>query len=101
MFNFKSWKRLEAELTRLRHDAHLTRHLSEQFIEVSPFNGNLYHWYACILGPLGSLYYGGKFFVDIRIPADYPSVPPYVRFATIIHHPNIDAREGDIQLDVL
>ena len=62
---------------------------------------DLYHWYGRILGPLGSCYYGGTFFVDIVIPDDYPNDPPFVRFVTKMWHPNIDSETGLIRLDIL
>lgn len=41
-----------------------------------------YKWEGVILGPLGSPYQDGLFFLSIDLPNEYPSKPPIITFLT-------------------
>jgi len=52
-------------------------------------NDNWYKWQLCILGPKGSPYEGGVYYLSIEFPNTYPFSPPSVQFITPIYHSNI------------
>ena len=61
---------------------------------------NIYKWTGSIIGPEGSPYAGGIFWLDVDFPVDYPFKPPRVTFTTKVFHPNVNAN-GGICLDIL
>lgn len=69
-------------------------------IDFVAIDDQLTHLSASIVGPPGSPYEGGKFFLYIVVPQFYPMFPPTVRFLTKIVHPNI-SRHGDVGIDII
>eukprot|EP01006_Ploeotia_vitrea_P059910 TRINITY_DN74989_c0_g1_i1.p2 TRINITY_DN74989_c0_g1~~TRINITY_DN74989_c0_g1_i1.p2 ORF type:complete len:147 (-),score=60.82 TRINITY_DN74989_c0_g1_i1:46-486(-) len=60
-------------------------------ISAGPIGNDMFHWQAVIEGPEGTPYAGGVFFVDMKVPKDFPFKPPRCKFDTKIYHPNINA----------
>jgi ubiquitin-conjugating enzyme E2 D/E len=66
----------------------------------APLGEDLFNWQGTVMGPSGTPYEGGVFFLAVNFPSDYPFKPPKVRFTTQVYHPNINSN-GAICLDVL
>uniref|UniRef100_A0A146LUN9 E2 ubiquitin-conjugating enzyme n=1 Tax=Lygus hesperus TaxID=30085 RepID=A0A146LUN9_LYGHE len=64
-------------------------------------DGDLTHWRGFVIGPEQTPYEGGKFYIDIHIPPDYPFSPPNMKFETRVWHPNVSSQTGFICLDIL
>ncbi|KAG0138404.1 ubiquitin-conjugating enzyme/RWD-like protein [Tuber indicum] len=59
------------------------------------------HLQGRFAGPPGTPYEGGEFVVDIKLPDNYPFMPPRMKFITKIWHPNVSSQTGAICLDTL
>lgn len=89
-----SAKRIARELREMQTDA-------PGNCSAGPINeDNIYKWTGSIIGPEGSPYAGGIFWLDVDFPVDYPFKPPRVTFTTKVFHPNVNAN-GGICLDIL
>ena len=74
---------------------------TEKEIRLSVEDNNLFKWRAELEGPPDTPFGGGHFTVHLRVPPDYPMVPPTATFATKIFHPNINFNTGEVCLDIL
>lgn len=54
-----------------------------------------------VSGPADTVYAGGQWLVEIKLPKNYPFEPPKMRFMTPLWHPNVSSQTGAICLDIL
>ncbi|KAF2738579.1 ubiquitin conjugating enzyme [Polyplosphaeria fusca] len=88
-------RRIAKEIADIQNDS-----LSKIIVE--PANGDdLTHLRGQFQGPPDTPYEGGTYFVDIKIPSEYPFRPPQMKFETKIWHPNVSSQTGAICLDTL
>ncbi|KAI5840526.1 ubiquitin-conjugating enzyme/RWD-like protein [Morchella snyderi] len=93
---FPATRRLIKELSDYRADPNPCLELLEPVSE-----DDLLHWHALLKGVENTPYEGGKWRIDIKIPANYPYSPPIMTFLTGICHPNVHLKTGEICLDLL
>ena len=72
----------------------------DESYEVStPNPQNPFQWEVVLMGPEGTPYEDGMFFVEIEFSPSHPASPPKkVKVTTKIYHPNIDAK-GQVCLE--
>ncbi|KAF2749362.1 ubiquitin-conjugating enzyme E2 15 [Sporormia fimetaria CBS 119925] len=64
-------------------------------------DNNVYEWEVMLMINDDMKYYGGGFFrARLSFPADYPHMPPKMRFETPIFHPNIYPN-GEVCISIL
>ncbi len=80
-------RRIAKEIEETRSDA-----FSKVTITTAGTADDLTHLQGQFFGPPDTPYAGGKFFIDIRIPSDYPFKPPIMKFTTKIWHPNVSSQ---------
>ncbi|CBY01210.1 Ubiquitin-conjugating enzyme E2 1 [Plenodomus lingam] len=89
-------RRIAKELADINNDQ-----LSQIIVEPAGNGDDLTHLRGQFFGPPDTPYEGATYFVDIKIPTDYPFRPPNMKFETKIWHPNVSSQTGAICLDTL
>lgn len=80
-------RRIAKEIADIQNDSH-----SNILVEPAGGEGDLTHLRGMFTGPPDTAYEGGKYYVDIRIPSEYPFRPPIMKFETKIWHPNVSSQ---------
>jgi ubiquitin-conjugating enzyme (huntingtin interacting protein 2) len=80
-------RRIAKEIADIHGDPHSQ-------VTAGPLSGgdDLTHLRGSFHGPPGTPYEGGTYFVDIKIPNEYPFRPPNMRFETKVWHPNVSSQ---------
>ncbi len=82
-----------AGATRLFKEYIMIQSLPSDGILISPVDkDDLFHWIGEFKGPQNTPYESGYFYLDIKIPNEYPFKPPVVRFKTRIYHPDVNSQ---------
>ncbi|KAL1962597.1 hypothetical protein VTN77DRAFT_9390 [Rasamsonia byssochlamydoides] len=89
-------RRIAKEIADIHADPHSQ-------VTAEPVGGgdDLTHLRGSFRGPPGTPYEDGTYYVDIRIPNEYPFRPPIMKFETKVWHPNVSSQTGAICLDTL
>lgn len=70
-------------------------------IRITPAEDSIMNLIGTFTGPPDTPYASGTFTVNISLPPTYPFVPPKMKFATKVWHPNVSSQTGAICLDTL
>ena len=87
-------KRLQIELFKFH------RLNPSQYVSAEPRDDSLFECRCSVLGPVGSVYEKGRFYIDVDFSRACPFVAPKFIFTTPIYHCNFGAR-GEIDLHTL
>jgi ubiquitin-conjugating enzyme (huntingtin interacting protein 2) len=91
--------RVQKDIKQIREETKKGKSLG---ISVDLRNGNsVAQLVAVVEGPPDTPYQGGKYYINIDIPQNFPFAPPKCVFVTKVWHPNISSETGVICLDTL
>jgi len=73
----------------------------EKWVQAEPRDGNIFLWdVALIVTNPQSLYYGAYLKAELKMPKNYPMLPPEFRFIRPLFHPNI-YKDGRLCISIL
>jgi ubiquitin-conjugating enzyme E2 D/E len=96
MNNNMGMNQMNSTLTRLKKEYELCSADNELSLIGCSFalvDNNYYKWKVTIIGPKGTPYENGLFFIQIIFPEDYPKNGAEFRFINQIYHLNVDLRK--------
>ena len=96
MNNNMGMNQMNSTLTRLKKEYELCSADNELSLIGCSFalvDNNYYTWKVTIIGPKGTPYENGLFFIQIIFPQDYPKSGAEFRFINQIYHLNVDLRK--------
>ena len=80
-------RRIQKEIADIHNDQ-----LSKIIVEPAGNGEDLTHLRGQFFGPPDTPYEGATYFVDIKIPSEYPFRPPVMKFETKSWHPNVSSQ---------
>ena len=98
MNNNMGMNQMNSTLTRLKKEYELCSADNELSLIGCSFalvNNNYYQWKVTIIGPKGTPYENGLFFVKIIFPENYPKYGAEFRFINQIYHLNVDQSKDE------
>ena len=97
--NTKKLLRIISEYNKINNDGDINNNFGVDYWDGDERNKD--HWEVTLIPPVGTLYEGGFYKLEVLFPNDYPSSPPKVKFLTKIYHCNINSSSGYICLNTL
>jgi len=95
-----SVKRIMQELTSVAKGTAAAWLHSGEGVHIFPDGSDCHLMKALVEGPVGSVFEGGVFALNVRVPSDYPFRPPSVTFETPVYHCNV-GESGNVCLHIL
>lgn len=88
-------------MQRLKHDLSALMADAPPGVSAFPLDNDVFLWTATVMGVAGTVYDGMRFTLELQFPDVYPLQPPIVTFTPSCFHPNVDAQDGRICLNIL
>mmetsp|Transcript_5338 Transcript_5338/g.6516 ORF Transcript_5338/g.6516 Transcript_5338/m.6516 type:complete len:264 (-) Transcript_5338:612-1403(-) len=83
---------------RVRQEVSALIQTGDSIFRVCTIARNPFHLHAFLRGPSGSLYDGGLFQIEVKLPRGYPDEAPSYRYLTKVVHTDIEESSGAVDL---